>query len=158
MAGIGGQGVGGSPYGVGTPAVQEDLGGKVLTQDTTNKQTGSRYIDPSTGDYVLDDTARIAGMDDVKQLVFLRVKTSKGSAAHQRLGHELRKIDRITSNIQRRVEATLTEALQDLIDDGMIQVLGVTVQVARPGVVFARLQWRNLLTDLDDEESVLLTG
>jgi hypothetical protein len=157
MAGVGSQGIGGSPYGVGTPAVQTDLGGKLLKRDAMSTQTGSRYIDPVTGDYIVSDTGRIEGMDDVKQLVVLRVKTTRGSAGYQSLGQELLKIDRITSNIQRRVESTLTAALQDLIDAEMIVIIDISVEVARPGTVRARLRWRNLLTNLDDEESLPLT-
>lgn len=158
MAGIGSQPFGSSPYGVGTPDVAADLGGTVLAESGTGSQKGSRYIDPRTGDYALNtSTGRIAGMDDVKQLVLLRMKTTKGSAAYQRLGHELKKIDRITNNVQTRIAATIEEAVEDLVTGGLIETVALDIQVIRPGVIFARFAWRNLLTGLEDEASFPLT-
>src|SRR5687768_14948454 len=143
MAGFGSQPYGSSPYGIGTPAVATNLGGATLT-DEAGVQRGSRRIDPYTKDYVLDETGRIAGMSNVHQLVQLAVSTTKGTAAMRALGHDLRRIDRISANFVRRVDTTLRAAVQRLVSQGLIEVVGTSVEVARPGVGFARLQWRDL--------------
>jgi len=142
MSGFGSQPYGSSPYGLGTPAVATDLGGSALVNEGV--QQGSRRIDPLTKDYVLDDTGRIAGMSNVHQLVLLAVSTTKGSAAMRTLGHDFKKIERISANFIRRVDTTLRAAVQHLTARGLIEVTGVTVEVARPGVGFAKLQWRDL--------------
>jgi len=154
MSGFGSQPFGSTPYGLGTPAVAAELGGKVLRNEQNGESTGSRRIDPVTGDYVLDDNGRILGMDDVKHLVFMAVATDKGSSAMRQLGHELRRIDRITSNFTRRVDSTLRAAVQHLVNRELIEVVGTEVQVIRPGVAFARLRWRDLETGLEDETIV----
>lgn len=146
MSGWGSQPFGTSPYGLGTPAVASDLGGSILRDETTGEARGSRKIDPSTGDYVLDDTGRIAGMSDIHQLVILAVSTTKGSAAVRRLGQELKLIDRITPSTPRRIDATLRAAVQHLVNPGLIEVVDTDVSVVRSGVVLARLHWRDLTT------------
>jgi hypothetical protein len=143
MSGFGSQPFGSSPYGLGTPAVATDLGGATLA-DQNGVQQGSRRIDPLTKDYVLDDTGRIAGMANTHQLVLLAVSTTKGTAAMRTLGHELKKIERISANFVRRVDTTLRACVQHLVLRGLIEVVGTSVQVARPGVGFAKLNWRDL--------------
>lgn len=144
MSGFGSQPFGSSPYGIGTPAAATESGGSILRDETTGQAWGSRKIDPVTKDYVLDDNGRILGMSDVHQLVLLAVSTTKGSSAMRQLGQEIKGIDRITTNFVRRVDTTLRAAVQHLVDKELIEVLGVTVDVVRPGVTLARLRWRDL--------------
>ena len=73
------------------------------------------------------------------------------------LGNTLRSIDRITSNIEQRVSAILQASLKDIVDGGLIEVVTVTVNVVRPGVVIAQLRWRSTATGLEDSASVPLT-
>lgn len=152
MSGFGSQPFGSSPYGIGTPAVAEAAGGKLLRDSVSGKSTGSLLI--QDGDYVFDENGRLLGMDDVKQLVYLAVKTTKGSSAMRELGQTIRKIDRITSNIEYRVEATLRAAVKHLIDKELVEIISVKVEQIREGVVIARMAWRNLLTGKADAESV----
>lgn len=146
-----------TPYGVGSPAPAPSLGGNILTDPATGESTGSLYIDPITGDYVLDGYGRLRGMDDVKQLVLLSVKTTLGSAGFLSLGNTLKSIDRITSNIEQRVDSALRECVRRLTDAGLIEVVGIDVQLPKPGTVFARFRWRNLLTNSEDVELLPLT-
>lgn len=151
MSGWGSQPFGSSPYGIGTPAVADALGGSTLRDASTGEQLGSRKIDPATGDYVLDENGRILGMSSITQLVLLAVSTTKGSAAMRQLGQELRKIDRITSNLPRRVDNTLRAAVQHIVNRGLIEVVGTEVEVVRPGVVLARMRWRDLSSGKTNE-------
>ena len=67
------------------------------------------------------------------------------------LGHEIRSIDRITSNFVRRVDSTLRMAVQHIVNRGLIEVVSVDVEVVRPGVALARLRWRDLSSGVEDE-------
>lgn len=143
------------PYGVGTPAVLQDTGGKVLSNPYYGNREGSRKIDPRTRDYVLDSTTgRILGMTNPQQLVYLAVSTTRGSSAVQALGHELGKIDRISANFTRRVDGALRAAVQHIVDRGLIEVVAIEVQVLRPGQGFARLRWRDTATGHEEETLV----
>lgn len=146
MAGFGSQPFGSSPYGIGTPAVATELGGKLFQDAASGEQTGSRKIDPLTRDYEINDYGRIAGMSNVKQLVLLAVSTKRGSSAMRELGQELQSIERITSNFARRVDTTLRRSVQHLVDRGLITVIDTTVEIVRPGVARARLRWRDIST------------
>lgn len=157
MAGFGSIPFGSGSYGLGVLVSAPIAGTKPLVDPATGRASGSRAIDPRTGDYVFDGV-QIVGMDDVRQLVLLRLKTTSGTAGVQSLGNTLKSIDRITSNIARRVDSILRRAVADIVAQGLIEVLSVDVDVVRPGVVFARFRWRNLITGLDDTESVPVTG
>lgn len=152
MSGFGSQPFGSSSYGIGTPAVYSGTGGDVLRDAKTGARLGSRKIDPTTKDYVLDSNGRILGMNDVQQLVLLATSTTKGTSAMRSLGQEIRKIDRITSNFTQRVRNTLTAAVQHIVDRGLIEVLGVSVQILRPGTVYVALRWRDLTQGSSSEE------
>lgn len=135
------------PYGEGTAAVALDGGGKPITNPYSGLQNGSRKIDPFTRDYVVDSTTgRPQGMTNAQQLVYLAVRTDKGSSAMRALGQELMRIQRITSNFVRRVDDTLKSAVQHIVDRGIIQVVGTQVDIVRPGVAKARIRWRDLET------------
>jgi hypothetical protein len=152
--GFGSQPFGSTPYGLGSPATAPARGGALLRDATTGQSRGSRKINPSTRDYELDEYGRLLGMSDVHQLVLLAVSTTKGSAAMRTLGHELRKIERISANFIRRVESALTTAVQHLVDAGLVEVVDVEVELVRPSVARARLRWRDLTTGLDEETEV----
>lgn len=151
MSGFGSQPFGASPYGIGTPATAPAQGGKILRDTSNGFSTGSRKIDPLTKDYVLDDYGRLVGMGDLHQLVFLAVSTTKGSSAMRSLGQDLRRIERISSNFQRRVDTTLRAALQSLVNARRIEVISTSVEIIRPGVVRTRLRWRDLETGRENE-------
>ena len=152
--GFGNQPFGSSPYGIGTPAVYPGLGGAILRDAKTGASLGSRRIDPRTRDYVVDSNGRILGMSKTQQLVYLAVSTTKGSAAMRSLGHELAKIDRISGNFFRRLSTTLHAAVQDLVNSGLIVVLGVRAQLVRPGVVYVALKWRDVSAKTEHSTSV----
>lgn len=154
MSGFGSQPFGSSPYGIGTPATAPEQGGALLRDTATGQTQGSRKIDPFTRDYVLDENGRLLGVGNIKQLVQLAVSTTRGTAAMRRLGQTLREIDRVSPNFQRRVDHALREAVQHLVNDDLIEVVGTEVEILRPGVAFARLRWRDLETNTEDEELV----
>lgn len=161
MSGAGLQGAGLTPAGFGTPATATVPGGAFLRDTKTGKSLGARKIDPNTKDYVLDSNGRLLGVDYVRHVVQMSIHTERGSAAVQEMGHRLRLIDRITPNIEAQILATLTEAVQPLVDQGLIAVVGFSHFVAgndangmKRGAVYGRFLWRDLTTDEEFEEHV----
>lgn len=152
MPGFASQPFGSTPYGIGQPSDANPNGGGALRGQFTDQPTGSRRIDPRSKDYVLNEWGRIRGMDDTQQLVLLAVSTDRGSSAVRELGHELKKIDRITDNFERRVDSTFRTALEHLVSRGMIAIHSVTVERASvPGRAFARIVWRDLVTETEPQ-------
>lgn len=150
-SGLGSQGFGSTPYGLGTPAVAPSQGGAIFRDASTGLSTGSRMIDPVTKDYVFDSNGRILGMPDVHQLVLLAVSTRKGSSAMRELGQELERIPRITANTARRVDSTLRASVQHLVDQGLITVTGTTVETG-DARIRAVLLWRDLTATIDADQ------
>lgn len=127
-----------------------------MLADEVGVQQGSRRIDPVTKNYVLDSTGRIAGMKNVHQLVLMAVSTTKGTAAMRALGHEFRKIDRISANLLRRIDDTIRGAVNHLVTRGLIEVVSTSAEVSQPGRAFARLRWRDLTSGSSRVEDTLV--
>lgn len=162
MAGFGLQGAGRSNASFGTPGTAAAFGGGILRNTATGGRYDARLIDPVTRDYVLDEDnpGRLLGMGSTKQGVLLSVGTERFSSAVSAMGHELRKIDRITPNFEKHVLDVLTSALQPLIDTRQIAVLGFSAFKAgpkdglAPGCTFGRLRWKDLTTAAEYEELI----
>lgn len=153
--GFGSSGFGSSPYGIGTPADVDPNGGKALQNAQTSKQQGSRRINPATGDYVMNSFGRIEGMSDVQQMVLLAVSTELGSSSVVALGHELKSIDRITTNFAKRVETVLRNALAALVNDKQIEIQAIRVErMPQSGRAYVQLLWRDLTSDVEHVEDI----
>ena len=150
MAGFGTQRAGSSSSGTGGPAIGQSMPGVVLRDPATQAMSSSRAIDSVARDYQYDAvTGRLLGMNDVRQLVQLAVSTDKGTSAMRSLGNELKGIDRITSNFERRVTDALNGALSDLISRGLVSIADIVIQRIGPTKVFVRLEWRDLTTGVE---------
>ena len=159
--GAGLQGAGVTSAGFGTPSTAAVPGGAFLRDTKTGKSFGARKIDPQTRDYVLDSNGRILGVDYVRHVVQMSVHTERYSSAVQEMGHMLRAIDRITPNIEQQIFTTLSEAVQPLVEQGLVEVVGFTNFVAgtdlngmRRGAIYGVFRWRDLTTGLAHEEIV----
>mgnify|MGYP000142922689 CR=1 FL=1 len=97
-------------------------------------------------------------MSDVQQLVHMAVATDLGSSAVRNLGQQLRQIERVSSNFEALVTNALEGAVQHIVNAGLIEVVGVVVEVVRPGVAHARLLWRDLTLAPDDPNSAQETA
>ncbi len=150
MSGAGFQPAGTSSAGIGAPEEGNPQDGVVFAgQDSSSN--GSRFIDPNTRDYVMASNGRLTGMPNVPHLVQFAMATERNSAAVRGLGQELRKLDRITPDFEKRILGVLTNALQHLIDARLVEVVGFasfksssTDQGFPPGRVYGRLLWRDL--------------
>lgn len=159
MSGAGTQPAGMSSAGYGEPSTATGISGAFLRDTKTGKSLGARKIDPLTRDYVLDANGRILGVGYVQHVVQMSLHTEEGSAVVQEMGHRLRTIERITPNVERQILAILTKAVQPLINQGLIEVLGFSHFVAGTGVnglprgrVHGRFSWRDLTTGQEHEE------
>lgn len=161
MAGAGTQKAGTSSAGFGTPAEATPLGGAFLRDTRTGSSFGVRQVDPNTRDYVIDTNGRLLGVNYVRHVVQMSVHTERGSAAVQSMGQRLRTIERITPNFEQRVLSILTEAVQPLIDQGLIEVIGFRGFTAgddrnglRRGAIYGRFLWRDLTTNREHQEFI----
>ncbi len=151
-SGLGTQPFGISPYGIGTPITAPVPGGEILRHVVTGEACGGRRIE--RGDYVFDEYGRPSGMPNAHQLVLLAVSTAKGSSAMIELGHNIRSIERITSNIVYQVSTTVRAAVAHIVERGLIEVVDVVVEQVRPGTVRARLRWRDLSSGVASETEI----
>ena len=161
MAGAGLQGAGLTSAGFGTPPTAPVPEGAFLRDTKTGASLGARKIDPNTRDYVLDANGRILGVNYVRHVVQMSVHTERGSAAVQDMGHRLRTIERITPNIEQQILSILTEAVQPLVSQGLIEVVGFTHFVAgnglnglQRGAVYGVFEWRDLTTRTVHQEVI----
>ncbi len=110
----------------------------------------------------MDSNGRLLGMPNVPHLVLFALSTEKNSSAVRGIGHELKKLDRITPNFSKRVLGVLTEALQPLITARLVEVIGFsafesssTNKGISSGRVYGRLQWRDLTTRGEPQETII---
>lgn len=126
MTGIGSFPIGSTPFGFGmlvhaaVPAVPAP----------SPYATVAPRLDPASRTLVVEN-GNLVMADGVEQRVLLRLATDKGSAAVVALGNELRKIDRITDNLHKRVDTAVREALADMVTSNEIEIDKVTVEVVR---------------------------
>ena len=125
MAGFGVSALGLFPFGIGTPVSVTD------PPDAADTQF-SRYINPGSGDYEVDDvTGHLKQMPPVRQRVLLALKTTLGSSnALPGLGVD--KPKKIGTNFQDIMKRRVREALVQLTDvesalaqDRMLAPVGV---------------------------------
>lgn len=161
MSGAGIQPAGTSSAGYGSPDEGNPQDG-VIFQGLQGNSNGSRYIDQRTRDFVIDANGRATGMPNVSHLVQVAITMEKNSSAIRGLGQELKKLDRITPNFEKRVLGVLTDALKHLIDAKLVEVIGFssfkssqTDAALRPGQVYGRLLWRDLTTRGEPKEILL---
>jgi len=154
MAGAGTQSAGLTYAGWGTPSAAPTWGGTVLRDTSTGQSADARAIDPVTRDFVLDSYGQIVGMRGVRQMVLLAVTQALGSSAQKEVGRDFTKLDRLTNDFEQRVAKVLTQALQRLIDAGLIRVADITTTRApQTGRVYTRLRWYDLTTDTEHQDT-----
>lgn len=148
--GAGIQPAGASPAGFGAPT-QTGLGSNVVLPDTSvGGSHGSRKIHPVTRDYVMNDEGRIEGMNNVQQLVQLAVINAEP---------ELQKLDKLDGGFEKGVLSILSNAVALLVEQGFIEVVGVTVRMneeggLKPGQAVTKFNWRDRTTGEEQSESV----
>lgn len=152
MSGFGNQPFGSTPYSLGAPVVTDGSPGKILQAPETQQTEGSRYINPVTRDFELDENGRFRGQPNVRHLVQHAVQTLKSSSAMREFGLDIEDIEVITADTERRLARALDEAVAHLVAANLIVALGVTRFVAgpseglTPGRTYTRFAWRDVST------------
>ena len=135
---------GSAPLGFGTPASSATNYAALLV-----KPDGTRgdccAIDTVTGDYLLDAAGNKVGGDSIPQMVYLALRTARGSSCVPDLGIGAFPAT-IGDNITQRLTETVTTALSDMIAAKLIEIVTLTVERRGVGAVQIRLDWRNLIT------------
>lgn len=148
--GAGIQPAGASPAGFGAPT-QTGLGSNVILPDSrVGGSHGSRKIHPVTRDYVMNDEGRIEGMNNVQQLVQLAVTNAEPA---------LMELDKLDSSFEKGVLAILSTAVAPLVEQGLVEVVGVTVRMnkeggLKPGQAVTKFNWRDRTTNEERSETV----
>lgn len=116
-----------------------------ILKDPNGGYQNARRIDPQTGQYVFDASGSVQGMSGVEQLVYLRAATAFNSSVIGGLGMRA-PTGVVGPDIARRLTEEITRAMKDLIDQKIIQVVGVTVRKV-DGVWRRYFVWRDLTSD-----------
>jgi hypothetical protein len=143
-----------SPLGFGVPATEDARAGSVLRDEDTGLQTSARSIDPQTRRYTYDANGRALGMSGVRQRVLLAMITDVGTSAVGSLGHGLKAIRVIGSDLQPRVRDVVATALAHMTDTGEITLVDVEARRLREGVVSVVVRWRDNSTGEDFAEQL----
>lgn len=134
--------MGSSPLGFGVPgSIGSAVPAALRKPDATIGAAVA--INPKTGDYELDANGHRIGSDPVPPMVFLALRTIKGSAATTDLGiGEFP--GTLDVDVGTRLRALVDAALSALVTAGLIDV--VDVATARAGTSSATLtvEWRDL--------------
>lgn len=160
MPGFGSQPFGSSSYGLGTPALAPKQGGSLLRDPQTGATLDALLIDPKKRDYVLDANGRALGMPRTRQMVQIALATAKDSSAMKGLGIDLAGIETITPALERQIDSALRDAVQHLVDQRLIVVLGTSMFNAGPddglpaGAVLTRFNFRDIESGQDFAEDV----
>lgn len=146
MAGLGSAPVGIFPFGLGTP---------VEAAVPTTGTPGSRYLNPSSGDYEIDSTTGgMAQMPPVRQRVLLALKTLRGSSSVlSDFGLRLpRKIDQ---SIDARMRDAVRVALYHLTDvERVARLDSVLTNRSGAGRIACVVAWTDLTTGSGFSETV----
>lgn len=152
MSGFGSQPFGSSSYGLGEAKTAATRTGSLLRDVATGETRGSMLIDAKTRDYVLDANGQALGMPTTRQLVQIALATMKNSSAMRGLGIDFESIQVITPSLERQMDTALRDAVQHIVDQRLIEVIGTSMFFAGPddglpaGQVQTRFNYRELAT------------
>jgi phage gp46-like protein len=119
---------------------------KTILIDKYGKPGQTRLIDPLTGDYVFNNDGRIVGGNGIQQMVYLAMKTIRGSCAETDLGQTLSNIKVIGNNYATLVKNEVNKALKPLVDQKKIEIIDIQVSRAGSNKSIINVKWRDLET------------
>jgi hypothetical protein len=116
---------------------------KILIDRFDGSTREARKIHPVTGQYVYNAAGQVEGMGGVQQLVLMRAKTLLNSSAVKGLGL-VGPAGVVGPNTLRQLREDIMQAMKDIIDAKLIDVIDVHV-VRQPNGAFLRyFRWRDL--------------
>ena len=111
---------------------------------TNNQIQSSRVIDPVSQDYILNSDGTFQGQSAVHTSVYLALFTTFNSSAVYGLGNQLKLIKVITPNINKQVFNIIQQALRPLISQGVVSLLGCTIQNNGNGNISVTVSFQDL--------------
>jgi hypothetical protein len=127
------------------PVTYPSIDRRLYVAPTSNAVGDSRYINPTTGDYLFNESGKIAGFFGVQQQVYLSLVTALGSSASVTLGDTIDTIRVIGNNISYDINNAITLALAPLVNAGQITLNGIII--AQPNsstAVVVDVKWTDL--------------
>lgn len=147
---VSGSPIGSTPFGMGMPVA--------APLPATQGPALSRYIDPGTGDFVINaDVGQLASMPSLRQRVLLIMSTALGSSsAMPTLGiPRPRKIDQAYVNTTR---AAIRRAFVNLTDiERVMQIQDIAVEKQTTGRIQITLVYRDLTIMMPGFQTVTST-
>jgi len=133
---------GSSPAGFGVPGSIPSAYPRALV--TADARVGSSAaLNTKTGDYVIDATGQRVGSDAVPPMVYLALRTIKGSAATLDLGiGEFPKMR--DEDVGAKLRALVDDALAALVSAGRVSIVDVTAGPTGPSGATITVKWRDL--------------
>lgn len=116
-----------------------------LFQQLNGDPGQTALIDPTTGDYVVDQRGREIGTDNISIKVQLALLTLKNSSAVDNFGLDLSSLDIFKANTQSTIQAAIRIALSDLVKKKQISIQTITFQ-KKDLTAFINVKWINLIT------------
>jgi hypothetical protein len=154
MGGIGTSPLGTGPYGYGQPPAIPSQAGPIF-RDAARGLVGScRQIDPGTRQYVIDADGRVAGGQTVPQLVYLAYATVKGSAILSDMGESFSDVKIIGDDFDAQMTALAKAPVQALIDQGLLEIVAITIDRIGSCGASIQVRWRDLTTGLEDSTTL----
>lgn len=143
--GMGLSAFGSSRTGFGTPGTVNSTVTKLfLKEEDLSVKGNAAAINPTTGDYVRDETTGIhRGMDSVQQMVYLTLRTVKNSTLVNNFG--LRAFgDVVTDSTKKDIVNAINESLRDLVLRQLIEVISIDVSKIKSTAYQILVKWKNI--------------
>jgi len=137
LTGFGASAMGSAPFGIGTPAAAPDALGL---------SAGSRYLNPSTGDYQVDPTTEhFAQMPKTRQRVLLALLTRRNSSAVDGFGKRVAR--RMGDSFEVEERANVAEALHHMTEvEKVLRVNQVDVERGLGGRARVTVHYTDLVS------------
>lgn len=129
--------------GYGIPSSETSLNKYTLIDDFGNT-SNARLIDPETRDYRFTN-GYIVGGNDVQQLVYLALLTVRNSSSLNSFGQSFSSIKVIGIHYKTRVVSAVNEALRNLINNKIIELIEVNTVVSGNRVKID-VRWKDIKT------------
>lgn len=131
-----------SPFGLGTP---------IPAEEPAEGPSGSRYINPATGDYEQDPVTRqLAQMPATRQRVLLAVMTLRESSSVKR-DFGIRLPRKMGTTFDSEMRQSVRTALRHLTDsDAVIRIDSIDIERARAGRSLTTVNFTDLTTGKPD--------
>lgn len=126
--GVGQMACGVDPCGLYAPQNSSFPQGQTVLLQQDGSAGNVPFIDPSTGDYALDERGRPFGGDSVDQRVYLSLMTTLGMSSVPTMGIDRSQLKLINSNTNTLAMNMVKKALKPSLDAGEISLQSVTVE------------------------------